>query len=130
MENSIIHQPGCSWETTPYCNCGDDPERIAGNDALVRVILAHRPSGFVSSRDGWIECECGERLPCPLDSDGYAVEPGDEDRVRAEHLAAAILTSHIPPAGAFRDDAEREEYARQAGVTVRDIPPDERSTDG
>ena len=27
--NPIIHRPGCSWETTPYCNCGADRERLA-----------------------------------------------------------------------------------------------------
>lgn len=26
--NPIIHHPGCSWETTPYCNCGADPARV------------------------------------------------------------------------------------------------------
>jgi hypothetical protein len=23
----IIHDPGCGWETGPYCTCGADPER-------------------------------------------------------------------------------------------------------
>lgn len=23
----IIHQPGCTWETTPHCDCGADPGR-------------------------------------------------------------------------------------------------------
>lgn len=26
-DNPVIHRSGCSWETTPYCNCGADPDR-------------------------------------------------------------------------------------------------------
>ena len=37
----IIHHSGCSWETTPYCNCGADPERVlpSKDDATRRLSL-------------------------------------------------------------------------------------------
>ena len=33
--NPIVHRPGCSWETTPYCDCGADPERSVPPDKEV-----------------------------------------------------------------------------------------------
>lgn len=28
--DSISHEPGCGWETGPYCTCGADPGRAEG----------------------------------------------------------------------------------------------------
>lgn len=63
--------------------------------ALVKVILSHGPSGLVNSREGWVECLCGERLHLPsgLTFDGYAEMMDEEDRARAEHLANHIAAA-------------------------------------
>lgn len=72
------------------------------DDALVAEILRHGPSGFVNTREGWVECECDERLylPSGLTFDGYAEMMEEETVARAVHLAAAIRRA-IPPASAY-----------------------------
>lgn len=71
-------------------------------DALVAEILRHGHSGFVSSREGWVGCECGEKLylPSGLTFDGYAGDMDEEDVARATHLAAALRASGGIPPGA------------------------------
>jgi hypothetical protein len=60
---------------------------------LREVLAAHGPDGLVSSRDGWVGCECGERLHLPsgLTFDGYAEAWDEERRARDAHLEAAVL---------------------------------------
>lgn len=73
----IVHRSGCSWETTPYCDCGADPERSAERDVLDRDALraAHRDSYPMGNiHHGTPECpdwgtfcmECRESWPCEV----------------------------------------------------------------
>lgn len=55
------------------------------DERLTAVLLQHGNGLRVSTREHWIECLCGERLPCQLDSDGYAVEDDGDDRAYAAH---------------------------------------------
>lgn len=62
-----------------------------------KVLAAHGPSGFVNSKEGWVECECGERLylPSGLTFDGYAEMWEEERQVRDAHVAAALAEAGL-----------------------------------
>ncbi len=63
---------------------------MSPDERLTAVLLEHGKGPRVSSREHWIGCLCGERLPCQLDSDGYAVEDDGDDRAFAAHTAAVL----------------------------------------
>lgn len=61
--------------------------------AIDRALSEHGPSGSVSTREGWVECECEARLHLPsgLTFDGYAEMWDEERKIRNVHLRDAIL---------------------------------------
>lgn len=63
------------------------------SERLRDVLAAHGPSGTVNSREGWVECECGERLHLPsgLTFDGYPEMWDEERKARDAHVEAAVL---------------------------------------
>lgn len=68
-----------------------------GSGGGLEVVLAqHGPSGTVNSREGWVGCECGDRLHLPsgLTFDGYA-EMWDEERKARDAHVAAELVAHL-----------------------------------
>lgn len=56
------------------------------------VLAEHGPSGTVNSREGWVGCECGERLHLPsgLTFDGYAEMWDEERKTRDLHVASTL----------------------------------------
>lgn len=67
---------------------------MTGEHRARAVILSHGRSGRVNSREGWVECACGVRLPCELDSDGYSAND-DEDTIRATHAVDMLVAAGL-----------------------------------
>lgn len=80
-------------------------------EGVAEVLAAHGPSGFVNSREGWVGCECGERLHLPsgLTFDGYPDMWDEERNARDAHVADAIA-----PLIAEREEAARSELINLA----------------
>ena len=75
---------------------------------LEEVLAAHGPSGFINSREGWVECECGERLHLAC---GWTVGGGfgEVRKTRDAHVAAAVRAWL---ADRLADEGLREAVAR------------------
>ena len=78
---------------------------------LEEVLAAHGPSGFINSREGWVECECGERLHLAC---GWTVGGGfgEVRKTRDAHVAAAVRSWL---ADRLADEGLREAVAEAVG---------------
>lgn len=72
---------------------------MTDRDRIVELLIEHKPSGFVNSNEGWVECSCETRLHLPsgLTFDGYAEMWDEEEKARAEHVADMLLVLLNPP---------------------------------
>ena len=84
-------------------------------EALVEVVAEHGDAAIINSREQWVGCLCGAKLPVGHfdDPDMGWSNPEVEERVRAEHLADAILT-----AGWRKTDIEVTDVMVEADRTV------------
>lgn len=97
-------------------------------ERLAETLAGHHPDGIVSSREGWVECECGEHLPLALDRDGYALDTDAERAIFDAHRAdalAPVMADMLADAERERDRAEQQADIQAAARIIAERERDD-----